>query len=266
MTRFEFGDNRQSFAANYTEDRRAFARAQLERLVGSEIRGATFLDIGCGSGLHSLAALDLGAEAVTAIDIDPVSVATAEALLGRYAAGKPWQVRQSDILSSQRDLDAADIVYAWGVLHHTGDLRRALRQAANLVRPGGLLVVAIYRKTPLCRAWRAEKWIYTNSTRRVRSAIEALYRFALSALLSVRGTTYQQYREGYAKGRGMSLEHDIKDWLGGYPYESMSIADAEETIGGIGLAHERTYPAPIRYGLLGSACDEYVYRRPTRNE
>ena len=57
-----------------------------------------------------------------------------------------------------------DFVYSWGVLHHTGDMYRALRGAAGRVAPGGRFLFALYRRTPLCWLWKLEKRWYAGAS------------------------------------------------------------------------------------------------------
>ncbi|MEW5962995.1 MAG: 50S ribosomal protein L11 methyltransferase, partial [Pseudomonadota bacterium] len=95
---FKFGENWAAYAEKITETEIAAAERGLVRLVPAvEIAGKRFLDIGCGSGLHSLAALRLGAAAVLATDIDPASVATAEAVLSRHAPRRTWETREISV-------------------------------------------------------------------------------------------------------------------------------------------------------------------------
>lgn len=79
---FAFGRNWAEYAGKITEAEVREAEAGLLRLMGGErLEGKRFLDIGSGSGLHSLAALRLGAREVLAVDIDADSVATTRAVL-----------------------------------------------------------------------------------------------------------------------------------------------------------------------------------------
>src|SRR5579864_4745077 len=82
---FAFGENWADYARQVTEGEIQQAVIDLRRLGGGELTGKRFLDIGCGSGLHALAALRLGASEVVAVDIDPQSVATARRMLQEYA-------------------------------------------------------------------------------------------------------------------------------------------------------------------------------------
>ena len=74
---FSFGENWAEYAQKIDEKRIEEAEKSIVRLVGKEaIEGRTFLDIGCGSGLFSLAAMRLGARQHLAVDLDPQSVET----------------------------------------------------------------------------------------------------------------------------------------------------------------------------------------------
>ncbi len=145
---FAFGQNWAAYAKIVTDKHIEQATKDLERLIPVS-PGRRFLDIGCGSGLHSIAALNLGAEEVLAVDIDSDSVETTRALLGKYApAGKVYSVEKVSVFElDPKRIGLFDTVYSWGVLHHTGDMARAIRCAASLCRPGGFFVFALYRRT-----------------------------------------------------------------------------------------------------------------------
>ena len=272
-THFAFGKNWASYAALIGEREITEAERGLLKLLPKEaLAGKRFLDIGCGSGLHSLAALRLGAGEVLAVDIDPDSVATTRAVLDRHAPQARYSVQESSVF----DLDSArtgrfDVVYSWGVLHHTGDMHRALRQATALVAPRGVFMFALYRKTWMCGFWKLEKRFYSHAgpgtQKFIRSVYVALYRVALR----MRGQPFKEYVRNYKNKRGMDFYHDVHDWLGGYPYESISSA-------GVALAMHTWGLVPVKIlvqrgrafgrhtGLFGSGCDEYVYRRASPAE
>jgi 2-polyprenyl-3-methyl-5-hydroxy-6-metoxy-1,4-benzoquinol methylase len=190
----------------------------LRNLLGREkLDGLRFLDIGSGSGLFSLVASKMGA-AVTSFDFDEDSVRTTESVLA-HSPRDDWRVMRGSILDRSfiSTLGTFDVVYAWGVLHHTGDMWAALDNAAALVRPTGTLVVSLYRKTPLCAVWRAEKRLYAGALPSLQTTIRTLYKAAFVAALAVRGRNPITYARDYKRNRGMEWSADVHDWLGGYP-------------------------------------------------
>lgn len=261
--RYEFGKNWSDFASRLPERAVEEAVAGMARLLPrEELSGRTVLDIGCGSGLHSLAALRLGAARVHAIDLDRFSVETTQKLLGHHAPGEAWSVEQRSVFD-MGSLPVHDIVYSWGVLHHTGAMRRAIFDAAAKVAPGGLLCLALYRRTMFCSAWRVEKRLYCASPAPVRRVLEAAYTLATRASLARRGKDFRQHVSSYVSSRGMDWFTDVRDWLGGYPYESISETEMLALGAELGFDPVRRFCQPPGRGLLGSGCDEYVFRRPS---
>ncbi len=222
--RFRFGQNWQSFRSNaWTEARVAEAMRGLDELVGRDaIDGKSFLDIGAGSGLHSLAAKKLGASRIVSFDSDADAVACT-----RDVSQRGWEVLQGSVLDERfmRSLGTFDVVYAWGVLHHTGDMWSAIEHAMIPTRPNGLFALAIYNQvkgkpfTLSSESWRTIKRAYSGGGPLRQKAMLASYvatRFFLTAT-SLRNPL-RDIRE-YERERGMSWMHDARDWIGGYPYE-----------------------------------------------
>jgi len=262
--RFRFGENWQSFVATVTPEAIAEAERGIARLLPpEELRGRRVLDIGCGSGLSALAMLRQGAAAVDAIDLDPQSVAAATALLQAFAPGGAWSVRRADVLTLTPPADTRyDIVYSWGVLHHTGALWRAVERAAAMLAPGGMLAVALYRRTPFCPLWRVEKRLYTRAGPAVQAALRGAYKAGFAAALLATGRSPRGYVAGYRSARGMDWHHDVHDWLGGYPYESATPAEVVTRLERLGLTPLRVFEHRAALGgLFGSHCDEYVARK-----
>lgn len=278
---FAFGKNWKSFLSTITPESITEAERGLTRLLPpGELRDRRFLDVGCGSGLSMLAAIRLGASQVTGIDLDPLSVETAQMLLSTHAQGSEWSVRTASVfdLNPTRDardgLDAGtarageyDIVYSWGVLHHTGDVWGGIEKAASMVAPGGHLALALYRHTPLCGFWKREKRFYAAAPGWAQRLIRVLYKgtYALG-LLATRRSPLHYVRE-YRSARGMDWHHDVHDWLGGYPYQSVEPQEVTRYLAGLGLSMERVFarPAAAR-GLFGTHCDEYVAVRNRQRE
>jgi 2-polyprenyl-6-hydroxyphenyl methylase/3-demethylubiquinone-9 3-methyltransferase len=157
-----------------------------------------------------------------------------------------------------------DIVHSWGVLHHTGAMWEAIDLARSLVVENGFLVLALYRKTPFCGFWRLEKRLYCKSPRILQTPARLLYKSAYSCRLLARGTNPFDYARDYGRiRRGMDWDHDVHDWLGGYPYESVSQLEMRQYAARIGLQEVRTFASAPYLGVWGSDCDEYVYQCPT---
>ena len=225
--RFAFGENWLRFLAVLDDDRITEAEKSLRTMLRvQDLRGKTFLDAGCGSGLFSLAARRLGA-VVTSFDRDAQSVACTEEIRRRFASADDpaWTIQRGDMLDVPflKSLGAWDVVYAWGVLHHTGALWTALENAAGLVKPGGTLFISIYNDQGMwSRCWLLLKKLYVSSKlgRHVATTLGASY-FVFAGLKSdlVRlRNPLAAYRE-YRQKRGMSIWHDWIDWFGGYPFE-----------------------------------------------
>lgn len=266
---FEFGRNWSEYSELIDAERIDQAVRGLERLAGpAGLEGQSFLDIGCGSGLHSLSALRLGAARVVALDLDPHSVATAKQVLSQYAPQSTWEVREQSVFDlDPQQLGQFDVVYAWGSLHHTGAMYDAWRRAAQLVAPGGILVVALYRKTRLCRLWKIEKWLYTKSPAWMQRCARTIFVATMRLAFFLSRRDFRKYRESYGQAyRGMNYDHDVHDWLGGYPYESVSPSEADRFRQSLGFVPVRQFVQDrISLGLFGSGNDEYVWQRVVSN-
>jgi len=262
---FGFGRNWQRYISEHLNpERERIAAESLHDLLQVDLRGKSFLDIGSGSGLFSLCACKAGASHVTSIDVDPSSVTATKHL--RASAGDPenWVVRHDSILDGNvaRTLPAADIVYSWGVLHHTGNMHEAIVNAAQLVNPGGLFCIAIYNRVT-GRFLDSERWLrikraYNHSPRAAQAAMESLYAgyWSLGRLRN-RQNPLRIARE-YKASRGMALKTDLVDWLGGYPYE---FATSDEVIAfctkRCGMSLVRLVPVPDD----GNGNNQFVFQR-----
>jgi SAM-dependent methyltransferase len=252
--RFEFGRNWSEYSKQVDEEDVSRASSGLDKLLpaGFSLAGKSFLDIGSGSGMHSVAAARAGFDPITAVDYDDASVAATKANAARFGANV--YAFRDDILTTVI-MEQFDVVYSWGVLHHTGNMAKAITTAAGLVGPQGLFILAIYYKTPFCGVWTGIKWIYCQSPGWIQKIMVNSYYSLVAAKRFATGKGMKSYNE-----RGMDRYYDVIDWMGGYPYESASAADVVQMVGS-GFQLLSSFGTQERLGVFGTACAEYVFQR-----
>lgn len=267
-SRFAFGENWSRFLSLLDETRVQQAEQSLQRMLDAHnLHGLTFLDVGSGSGLFSLAARRLGAS-VTSFDYDPQSVACTTELKRRYfPEDTHWSVQAGSVLDQDflGQFGAFDVVYAWGVLHHTGSMWRALENVAPLVRGEGRLFLAIYNdQGRWSERWRWFKCTYNRLPKWLRRPYALLVmgpremRSLAFYCLKCEPNTYFNYIKNYATRslRGMSYWHDLIDWIGGFPFE---VAQPEQVFEFMRLRGFQLERLKTCGGGLG--CNEFVFSR-----
>ena len=255
---FEFGKNWKAFSetALSAETIQEAERSLRTLLDCDALRGQTFLDIGSGSGLFSIAAARLGATPVTGVDVDPLCVEVAKRNAAIWCSGCTSPAfQQLSILDDSRvhALPAADIVYAWGSLHHTGDMATAIRNAAGRVAPGGRFVLAIYNRHWTSPAWTVIKRTYNASPTLVRRIM--VYGFTVVIYAAKFAVTR---RNPFRQKRGMNFFYNVVDWIGGYPYEYASVKQIINMLESLGFKNLKTVHTEVPTG-----CNEFVFETPT---
>lgn len=225
---FSFGQNWKSYVQTVSEDSIKLALSDIEEWLERDfIRGKTVLDAGCGSGIHSLCFYLLGAKEVVSFDADPRSVEATRFLWESKGRPSNWKILQGSVLDKDfiKSLGTHEIVYSWGVLHHTGAMWEAIDAAGSLVGPEGLYWIAIYVKGPNYPDHLALKQAYNRASDMGKKLIVG------KEIFRIMWRRMKQHQNPFTwnenKDRGMTIYHDLIDWLGGLPYE---VASKEEVL------------------------------------
>lgn len=261
-TRYGFGKNwAKLLQQGDWEDRAQQAVRSLRDLLQlNDLSEMTFLDIGCGSGLFSQAAYRLGAKEIFSFDFDENSVACCKQL--HAAEGKPdiWKVAHGSILDDGfiSMLGTWDVVYSWGVLHHTGNMWTAISNASKLVKPNGFFVIGIYNWLGGRRGtetWKKLKKWYCEAPKWKAFAYE--YTYILYNILYMTIVLRNPFKciKDHGKNRGMSWFRDVSDWLGGYPYEAATAGQVLDY-----MRNHSTFELIKQNVNCGLGVSEFVFR------
>jgi len=176
-----------------------------------------------------------------------------------------WEIYQGDVLDNNwmDSIPQADIVYSWGVLHHTGSMWKAIDNTLLKVKPGGLLALSIYNKVDTPRdtseMWWKIKRFYNHSPNFIKNIM--VYLFIVKIILGHIRKGRNPIKEIRSYGeRGMDFMHDARDWVGGFPYE---YAYAEEVIQHIGNSH--LFELIFINRKSRNACNEFTFKRLVEN-
>lgn len=263
--RFGFGKNWSQFVENnLTDERIENARQKLLGFLGVDsLAGKSMIDVGCGSGIHSLAANRSGVSKLVSFDYDPLSVSATNTLRKRQGMPENWHLTQGSVLDPAflSTLGQFDIVYSWGVLHHTGNLWAALENVIPLVAPGGTLFIALYAaepQKPSPEFWLKVKKRYNDGGWTTKRAIEGWYIARHFAGIVFR--SHQNpitFIRDYKDKRGMSYLIDVRDWVGGWPMEFSTTKEVRAFYEGRGFCLAKISE--------GEANTEYLFARVSQS-
>lgn len=255
-TYFDFGENWTSYSKNaLTSEALELARDSLKKLFGDEgLRGKRFLDVGSGTGIFSIAALQLGAKHAVGIDINPkcidIGQKNAIQFLGK---GTCPEFRIVSVLdeTAMTKLGTFDIVYAWGSLHHTGEMYKAITHVRKNVEKNGKLCLAIYNRHYTSPWWSIIKYLYNLSPIWLQKMwVGSFYPIIYIAKFLI------TFRNPFKMHRGMDFYYDVVDWIGGYPYEYASEKEILDFIIPKGFKHIKTFPA-----ILPTGNNEFIFEK-----
>jgi len=261
---FDFGKNWADFSEQALSPERAnHARQAFSALLepAGGVTGKSFIDIGFGQGLGLLSAAAAGARAF-GIDINPKcgEVLDRNRRFFPEIGESPIPILIGSVLDDRIVAQARaaspsgggyDIVHSWGVLHHTGNMRRAVVNAASLVEPGGYLVIALYNRHWSSRLWLLIKFAYCKSPPFLqRLFVWALFPVIYVAKWIVTGSNPRHQL------RGMDFYFDVVDWVGGYPYEYASEAEVLALVEPLGFKCLKFISSQVPTG-----CNEFVFRQ-----
>jgi SAM-dependent methyltransferase len=254
---FDFGENWDHYSRTVLDEPRLTAAIDsLTGLIGPErLAGASFCDVGSGSGLFTIAAGKLGVARALGFDVNPTGVEVAHRNLERFAPELAGRIafRQGSALDAGfvGTLGRFDVVYAWGSLHHSGSMWPAIETVAPLVAPGGVFVLALYNRHCTSPIWTLIKILYNLSP----GILRKLWDWGLGSLMLL--ATWAITRSNpLRKERGMEFWVDVTDWLGGYPYEYASVEEVRERLGALGFDLLEVRPPRVPTG-----CNEFILRR-----
>jgi 2-polyprenyl-3-methyl-5-hydroxy-6-metoxy-1,4-benzoquinol methylase len=222
-------------------------------LEKKSLAGKSFLDVGCGSGLFSIAAHQLGATRVIGIDINPHCVEISQVNRDSLAPGSRIEFHVASVLEPEqlKPFGSFDLVYAWGSLHHTGSMWNAVCNVSRCVAPGGILVLAIYNKHMTSPAWKTIKWIYNQVPGFAQYFMAVMFAGIIYAAKFLVTRTNPLKKE-----RGMDFWFDVIDWIGGYPYEYATSSEVETIVTRGGFQLRRSVHASVPTG-----CNEFVFTK-----
>ena len=272
---FSFGRNWRNYVKNVVNEYvvNEAKESLLKYLPEEEFKDKTFIDVGSGSGLFSLAALLLGVKKVISFDKDKFCIETTNLLKEKFERLVPknsdWEVLIGDIMDEnflEKFKYKGDIVYSWGVLHHTGNMWKAIENVTKLVSNNGYLTISIYNHTNTSFVWKKIKEFY-NQQVFLRPLLEIIYGIFVCIGYILKRKTLNLYRE-----RGMHVFYDAIDWLGGYPYEFACFDEVKNYVEKFGfklissprrLPCDKTQTKNVLKILraANTGCNEFVFKK-----
>lgn len=213
-----------------------------------EVQGMAVLDAGCGTGIFSAIFARNGAGRVVGIDISPGSLETARGLKEKFNLANVSFERQ-DMLQLPFADGTFDIVWAWGTVHHTTDPLRAISELARVLRPGGSIFLAVYKRTKLTWIHEIIRKTLVKTPKRSWTALSKIMAFFLSPVVF-----FFKKREKSRKGE--KLEELILDWYFVPIRHYYTPDEIRNVLEGKGFEIEKFLPASGRF----DSSSNFIYK------
>lgn len=248
---FNFGKNWKHYSKNALNQNKLNATIRsIDKLTDNKIQNSRFLDIGCGSGIFSVAASKAGAKEVVGFDISQESIEASRYNKKRFYPQGNMTFHKKSILNTDiNNFGKFDIVYSWGVLHHTGHMWKAINNSLKLVKANGLFIIAIYNRHWSCPLWKIIKKLYNISPKIIQKIMIGFFYWIIAITKFI-----VTCKNPFTKRRGMNFYHDVIDWVGGYPYEYASKRQIKKYVQNKGFRLIKFFKSPVPTG-----CNEYVF-------
>ena len=255
---FSFGENWMNYLIKIDDLAIEDSKSNLTHwLDKKDIIGKSIIDVGSGSGLSSLAFYRLGAGSILSFDFDENSVQATKTLWEKEGKPENWIVLHGSVLEIDKVVknnSTFDIVYSWGVLHHTGSMMQAINNCLPLVRKNGKLWISLYQKGPKYQKHLNTKIKYNSASSIGKKLM--IYNMIVKMMIIKIINFENPLRWNEKRLRGMNAYNDIIDWLGGLPYEVASEDEVLNICRKSGFILDRIKVAPE------GGCSNYVFSKP----
>ena len=253
---FSFGKNWLHFIQNNINDS-VIESSRIDIIKWFDVKDKSIIDIGCGSGLSSLIFNNEKAKYIYSFDYDINSVDSTLLLKNKQKIiNNDWVIKQGNILDTDyiKSLGKFDIVYSWGVLHHTGDLWKAIKNAIYL--SNDLIMLSLYSNIANYDNDFTAKQNYNKFNELEKKKNIADY------VMTVKQSSKKNeeiLNWNTPSKRGMNKYNDIIDWVGGFPYEVCSTKQINQ------FMEENGFILIQKYDPVQQACHEWLFKKIKQN-